>query len=78
MSIEVKRITKRFGEILAVDNLDFTVKEGSIFGILGPNGAGKTTTIRILACLISPSSGSANVCGYDIIKDSLKFLRTSS
>lgn len=72
MSIEVKRITKRFGEILAVDNLDFTVTEGSIFGILGPNGAGKTTTIRILACLISPSSGSANVCGYDIIKDSLK------
>jgi ABC-2 type transport system ATP-binding protein len=72
MSMIVEGLTKRFGEILAVDDLNFKVKEGSIFGILGPNGAGKTTTIRMLACLISPTTGYANVCGYNIEEDSLK------
>ena len=50
--IEVKNLTKKFGEITAVDNLTFHVGEGEVFGLLGPNGAGKTTTIRMLCCLI--------------------------
>ncbi|MGB9895648.1 MAG: ABC transporter ATP-binding protein [Thermoproteota archaeon] len=65
-------MTKKFGSTVAVDKLNFEVEEGEIFGVLGPNGAGKTTTIRLLACLLSPSSGSAIVGGFDIIKDSVK------
>ena len=71
-SIETDGLTKRFGSLTAVDHLGFQVGEGEIFGLLGPNGAGKTTTIRMLACLISPSEGSARVGGYDIDRDSLK------
>jgi len=56
---------------MAADHLSFEVKEGEVFGLLGPNGAGKTTTVRMLACLISPSEGSARVGGYDIGRDSL-------
>ena len=70
--IQVERLTKSFGSLTATDHLSFEVKEGEVFGLLGPNGAGKTTTVRILACLISPSEGSARVGGYDIDKDSLK------
>jgi len=54
-----------------VDRLSFEVEEGEVFGILGPNGAGKTTTIRMLACIVSPSGGSAKVAGYDIVKESV-------
>ncbi|WP_455364124.1 ABC transporter ATP-binding protein [[Eubacterium] cellulosolvens] len=72
VSIEVKDLTKRFGTLAAVDHLSFTVKKGEVFGLLGPNGAGKTTTVRILACLISPSEGSATVNGYDILKKHLR------
>lgn len=71
-AIETLDLTKKFGYITAVDRLNFEVEEGEIFGILGPNGAGKTTTIRLLTCLLSPSSGSATVGGFDIIKDSMK------
>jgi len=71
-SVETKGLTRRFGSLMAVDHLSFEVKEGEVFGLLGPNGAGKTTTIRMLACLISPSEGSARVGGYDIGRDSLK------
>jgi len=71
-SIEAKNLTKRFGSLTAVDHLNFRVRRGEIFGILGPNGAGKTTTIRMLACLISPSEGSARVGEYDISKEPLK------
>jgi ABC-2 type transport system ATP-binding protein len=71
-SIEAEGLTKMFGSLTAVDHLSFKVEEGEIFGLLGPNGAGKTTTVRMLACLISPSGGSAKVGGYDIIQDSLK------
>ena len=69
VSIETTNITRRFDSFLAVDRLSFRVAEGEVFGILGPNGAGKTTTIRILACLISPSSGSATVAGHDIVSN---------
>jgi ABC-2 type transport system ATP-binding protein len=64
--IEVKNLTKKFGDITAVENLTFHVDEGEVFGLLGPNGAGKTTTIRILCCLISKTSGEAAVAGYQI------------
>ncbi len=70
--IEVDGLTKSFGSLIAADHLSFEVKEGEVFGLLGPNGAGKTTTVRMLACLISPSEGSARVGGYDIAKDSLR------
>ena len=71
-SIETKELTRKFGSLTAVDSLSFEVEEGEVFGLLGPNGAGKTTTVRMLACLISPSKGSARVHGYDISRDSLK------
>jgi ABC-2 type transport system ATP-binding protein len=64
--IEVKNLTKKFGETTAVDNLNFSVAEGEVFGLLGPNGAGKTTTIRMLCCLISRTSGEAQIAGYHI------------
>ena len=64
--IEVKNLTKKFGEITAVDSLTFHVAEGEVFGLLGPNGAGKTTTIRMLCCLISKTSGEAQIAGYSI------------
>ena len=71
-SIETEGLTKRFGSLKAVDHLSFRVGEGEVFGLLGPNGAGKTTTVRVLACLISPSEGSAKVGGHDITRDPLK------
>ena len=67
-AIETFDLTKRYGDFLAVDALDLKVKNKSIFGFLGPNGAGKTTTIKMLTCLIPPTSGTASVSGYDIIK----------
>ena len=71
-AVQAAGLTKRFGSLTAVDHLSFEIREGEVFGLLGPNGAGKTTTIRMLACLISPSGGSASVGGYDTSKDSLK------
>lgn len=71
-AIEVNNLTKKFKDFTAVDNLSLTVKEGEIFGFLGPNGAGKSTTIRMLCTLAQPTSGSAKVAGYDLIKDSDK------
>lgn len=65
-TIDARNLTRIFGDTTAVDNISFSVDEGEIFGLLGPNGAGKTTTIRMLCCLISPTSGSAIIGGYDI------------
>jgi ABC-2 type transport system ATP-binding protein len=72
--ITVENLTKKFGEVTAVEGLTFQVEEGEIFGFLGPNGAGKTTTIRMLCCLISKTSGEARIDNYDIDKaaDSLQ------
>ena len=67
--IRAINLTKRFGHLYAVDNLNLEISAGEIFGFLGPNGAGKTTTIRILAGLIRPTSGRALVGGYDIQKE---------
>jgi len=66
----VSGLTKVFNKnLVAVDHVDFTVKEGEIFGFLGPNGAGKTTTINMLITVLRPNEGSAVVCGHDIMKD---------
>ena len=65
-AIELQKLTKVFKNVLAVDGLSLAVKNGEIFGMLGPNGAGKTTTIRMLSSLISPTSGTAWVLGYEI------------
>jgi len=67
--VEVRNLSKTFGKLKAVDNVTFEVKKGEIFGFLGPNGAGKSTTINMLTTLLRPSSGSAQVCGYDVYKN---------
>jgi ABC-2 type transport system ATP-binding protein len=65
-AIEAKNLTKNYGKINAVDNINFAVKECEIFGFLGPNGAGKTTTLRMLTGLSKPTAGTARVLGYDV------------
>ena len=64
--IHTENLTKKFGNVLAVENLNLDIKEGEVFGFLGPNGAGKTTTVRMLASLIGPTSGSATVAGFTV------------
>lgn len=66
--IEVINLTKKFGNFVAVDSLNFSVFRGEVFGLLGPNGAGKSTTIRMLTTLLKPTSGTAKVSGYDIVR----------
>lgn len=66
--IETKNLSKTFGDITAVDGLNLTVKKGEIFGMVGPDGAGKTTTIRMLAAIMTPTGGTAEVMGYDTMK----------
>jgi ABC-2 type transport system ATP-binding protein len=75
--IDTENLTKKFEDLTAVDSLTLHVNDGEVFGFLGPNGAGKTTTIRMLCCLISKTSGSATVGGYEIgsREDSLKIRR---
>ncbi len=68
-AIEVKGLTKRFGDFVAVDHVSFEVSEGELFGLLGPNGAGKTTLIRMLTTLTPPTEGTAQVAGHDVRKD---------
>ncbi len=68
-ALEVRGLTKRFGDFTAVDSLDFDVAKGSIFGFLGPNGSGKSTCIRMLCGLLAPTSGTARVMGKDILTD---------
>lgn len=70
--LKVKNLTKKYNDFTAVDNLSFEIKQGDIFGFLGHNGAGKTTTINMLTTLIEPTSGTINIDGYDIAKESLK------
>jgi ABC-2 type transport system ATP-binding protein len=70
--IDAQNLTRKFGNFTAVDNITMNIEKGEVFGFLGPNGAGKTTTIRMLACLIAPTKGSATVAGYDITRDPLK------
>jgi ABC-2 type transport system ATP-binding protein len=67
--IETHDLTRRFGDITAVDHLNLTVAQGEIFGLVGPDGAGKTTTLRMLCSLIDPSEGSARVAGHDVVRE---------
>ena len=67
--IEIKTLTKTFGKIQAVRGIDLNIEKGEIFGLLGPNGAGKTTTIGMLCTIVRPTSGSATLAGFDVVKN---------
>ncbi len=71
-SIEMNSLSKKFGNVQAVDDISLKIKEGEIFGFLGPNGAGKSTTMMILTTLLKPTSGSALVAGYDVVSEAKK------
>ncbi len=75
-AIEINGLTRRFGSFTAVDDVSFIVPKGAIFGFLGPNGSGKSTCIRMLSGLLSPTSGSATVNGYDIVRESEQIKRS--
>jgi len=68
-TVELQRVVKRYNEILAVDNVDLTLKPGEIFGLLGPNGSGKSTTLKMLMGLVQPDSGSIRVLGMNVLED---------
>lgn len=68
-TIEVENLTKYYGVLLAVDHINFSVKQGEIFGFLGPNGAGKTTTQRMLTTLLTPTEGRIRINGHDLARD---------
>ena len=68
--IRTYELTKRYGEVLALDRVSLQVREGEIFGYIGPNGAGKTTTLKVLATLLTPTGGRAEVCGYEVGRQS--------
>jgi ABC-2 type transport system ATP-binding protein len=70
--IDVKNLTKTYGEVRALDDVTFEVRSGEVLGFLGPNGAGKTTTMKILTCFIAPTKGTASVAGTDILESSLE------
>ena len=74
--INTQNLTKKFGQITAVENLSLEILEGEVFGFLGPNGAGKTTTVRMLTSLISPTNGSATVNGFTIGKQDIDIRRS--
>lgn len=67
--IEIKHVTKKFGEVTAVDDISFEVKKGELFALLGPNGAGKSTTIKMLTTLLLPTSGTLTLNGHDVTKE---------
>ncbi len=67
VAIETAALTRRFGDLVAVDRLDLAIPAGTIFGLLGSNGAGKSTTLKMLTTLLPPSGGSARVAGYDVV-----------
>ena len=69
--IEVSNLTKRFGDILAVNDVSFQIENCSVVGFLGPNGAGKSTTIRLMSGVLQPDFGTAKICGHDITTERL-------
>ena len=66
VAVDIRHLTRRFGPIVAVRDLNLTIAKGEVFGLLGPNGSGKTTTIRMLCGLLAPSEGTAVVAGVDV------------
>jgi ABC-2 type transport system ATP-binding protein len=70
--IKIKELRKRFGPIVAVDGVSFEVEKGQVLGFLGPNGAGKSTVMRMLACFLRPDGGTAQICGFDILKNPIQ------
>lgn len=70
--IEIKKLSKSFGELKAVNNLSLSIKEGELFGLLGPNGSGKTTTIKMLTGQIAPTSGNASILGVNLVKNPIR------
>jgi len=68
LAVDVKELAKKFGNIQALNNVTFNIKQGEVYGLIGPNGAGKTTTLRIISTLILPTSGSATIFGIDVVK----------
>lgn len=75
--IETRQLSKRYGEFTAVDGITFKVEAGQVLGFLGPNGAGKSTTMKMLAGFLAPTSGSASVCGHDVVDDALAAKRVT-
>jgi ABC-type multidrug transport system ATPase subunit len=69
LAVVTDGLTKRFGDFVAVDSIDLRVESGTVVSLLGPNGAGKTTMVRMLATLSEPTSGTATVCGYDVVRE---------
>ena len=74
--ISIKNLRRNFGSIVAVNGISFDVEKGEVLGFLGPNGAGKSTLMKMLACFLRPDSGTATVCGYDILKDPIQVRRS--
>lgn len=70
--IRAEGLRKRFGDTKALDGVDISARRGTVLGVLGPNGAGKTTAVRVLATLLKPDEGRAEVCGYDVVKDAVR------
>src|SRR5262245_29654393 len=70
--IRARELTKRFGSFTAIEDVSFTVASGEIVGFLGPNGAGKSTTMRILAGVFPPTHGTAEIAGYDVVREGLR------
>jgi ABC-2 type transport system ATP-binding protein len=70
--IEISAVTKSFGPILAVDGVSFSVQRGEVLGFLGPNGAGKSTTMKVIAGYLQPTSGSARICGFDVVEQPIE------
>src|ERR1700743_3518310 len=70
--IKVEGLTKRYARTVAVDNISFEVEKGQIVGFLGPNGAGKSTTMRVLTCFLPPTSGGAQVAGFDVVEQPME------
>jgi ABC-2 type transport system ATP-binding protein len=75
MSIAVNNLVKVYGTQTAVNNISFTMKKGEIVGFLGPNGAGKSTTMKMITTYLPPTSGTAMVCGFDVVKQSMEVRR---
>lgn len=70
-TVEIKNLTKKYGDFTAVNNISFSASEGEFVGFLGVNGAGKSTTINIMSTLLAPTDGNVKICGYDLLQDSM-------